>query len=458
MAEPSLLFPYRRIHLIGVGGAGMSALARILGGAGHVVTGSDLHPSPALDSLADLDLDVWSGHDPSRIGAVDLVVASSAIPDSDPEWEMAGRKGIPRWHRPELLDAITAAIPTIGATGTHGKSSSTAMMVTAIRAAGGSPSFVVGADLLDLRTNAAFGSDPLLVLEVDEAFGTFEHLHLRGLLVTNIEADHLEYFGTLDAIEAAFARVARKVSGPVVACRDDPGAARLAARVGSSTYGLDPASTFVIDDLTLGPDGAGFRLVGPDTDVRVDIKRSGIHMARNAAGVVALTAMLGYDPQAIADGLTGFHGVRRRFEHRGTVRDVTVIDDYAHHPTEVAATLRAAREIGARRLWAVFQPHLFSRTERFAGEFGAALALADRALVCDVYGSRESPIPGVTGELVAAATVRAGGRDVEYVVHRSDVARRLAEVVEPGDLVVFMGAGDITTAAGELVTLLGARS
>lgn len=458
MAETGLLFPYRRIHLIGVGGAGMSALARVLSGAGHAVTGSDLHPSPALDSLVDLGLDVWSGHDPDRIVAVDLVVASSAIPDSDPEWAMAVRRGITRWHRPELLDAITAAIPTIGATGTHGKSSSTAMMVTAIRAAGGSPSFVVGADLLDLRTNAAYGSDPLLILEADEAFGTFEHLHLGGLMVTNIEADHLDHFGSLDAIEAAFTRVARKVSGPVVACRDDPGAARLAARVGSHTYGLDLASTFVIGDLTLGPDGGRFRLVGPDTDVRVEIKRPGIHMARNAAGVVALTAMLGYDPQAIADGLTGFHGVRRRFEHRGTVKDVMVIDDYAHHPTEVAATLRAAREIGARRVWAVFQPHLFSRTAQFAGEFGAALALADRTLVCDVYGSRESPIPGVTGELVAGATVRAGGRDVEYVSHRSDLAVHLAGMVEPGDLVVFMGAGDITTAAGELVTLLGVPS
>jgi UDP-N-acetylmuramate--alanine ligase len=458
MAEPPLLLPHRRIHLIGVGGAGMSALARVLGGAGHTITGSDLHPSPALDALSDLGLEVWSGHDPDRIGAVDLVVASSAIPDSDPEWETAGRERIPCWHRPQLLEAITAAIPTIGATGTHGKSSSTAMMVTAIQAAGGSPSFVVGADLLDLRTNAAFGADPLLVLEVDEAFGTFEHLHLHGLMVTNIEADHLDHFGSLDAIESAFTRVARKVDGPVVVCRDDPGGARLAARVSSATYGLDPASTFVVDDLTLGPEGAGFRLVGPDTDVRVEIKRPGVHMARNAAGVVALTSMLGYDPQAIAEGLSGFHGVRRRFEHRGTVGQVTVIDDYAHHPTEVAATLRAAREIGPRRLWAVFQPHLYSRTERLAGEFGAALALADRAIVCDVYGSRESPIPGVTGELVAAAAVRAGGRDVEYVAHRSDVARRLAGLVEPGDLVVFMGAGDITTAAGELVTLLGAKS
>lgn len=458
MAEGTLLVPHRRIHLIGVGGAGMSALARILSGAGHIVTGSDLHPSPALDSLSDLGLEVWSGHEPSRIGGADLVVASSAIPENDPEWEMAGRQGIRRWHRPQLLEAITGAIPTIGATGTHGKSSSTAMMVTAIRAAGGSPSFVVGADLLDLRTNAAHGSDPLLVLEVDEAFGTFEHLHLGGLMVTNIEADHLDHFGTLDAIEAAFTRVARKVDGPVVACRDDPGAARLAARVGSSTYGLDALSTFVIGDLALGPDGARFRLRGPGTDVRVDIRRPGIHMARNAAGVVALTALLGYDPQAIADGLAGFHGVRRRFEHRGTVGEVMVIDDYAHHPTEVAATLRGARQMGARRLWAVFQPHLFSRTERFAGEFGAALALADRAVVCDVYGSRESPIPGVTGEMVAAATVRAGGRDVEYVPHRSDLATRLAAMVEPGDLVVFMGAGDITTAAGELVTLLGART
>ncbi len=448
--------PHRTIHLIGIGGAGMSALARVLSGAGHTVTGSDLYPSGVLDSLRDIGLVVWAGHKPERVQAADLVVASSAVPATDPEWQAAMAAGTPCWMRPQLLEEMTSRVRTVGATGTHGKSSTSAMLVTALRHVGVSPSFVVGADLVDLRTNAAYGSDPLLVLEADEAFGTFESLHLTGLIVTNVAADHLDHFGTVEEVEAAFTRVVRKVEGPVVACADDPGSAALAARTGVMTYGLAPESTFVIAELEQRSDGFWFRIQGPDLDQRAVSTRPGLHMLRNAAAVLALGSLLGYDPAGLASGLERFHGIRRRFEHRGTVGGVTVIDDYAHHPTEVSATIRAARQTNPARLVAVFQPHLYSRTERLAGEFGSALALADVVIVTDVYGSREAPIPGVTGELVSAASIRAGADPVSYVAHRADLAEAVASVARAGDVVVLMGAGDITVVAGELIQLLDA--
>jgi UDP-N-acetylmuramate--alanine ligase len=443
---------FQRIHIVGVGGAGMSALAKVLAGRGHLVTGSDLRWGSPLAALADLGLDVWSGHRPDSVSTADLVVASSAVPDSDPELSAAEAGGVTVWRRPQLLAALTASMPTIGATGTHGKTSSTAMMVSAVRAAGIDPSFVVGGDLVEFRTNAAVGSDDLFVLEVDEAFGTFEHVSLRGLMVTNVEAEHLDHFGTLDEMESAFARVVRNVDGPVVVCLDDPGAARLARRTGVATYGLAPDADWRVVDLVEDAGRSRFDVVSQDTVVSVEVPRTGRHMVRNAAGVVALVAEFGIDPESAARGIASWRGVRRRFENRGTVGGVTVIDDYAHHPTEVAATIREARSSGHRRVVAVFQPHLYSRTERLQGEFGTALAMADVVVVTGVYGSREEPIPGVTGSLVADAAVRAGASNVVYVPHLGDVAGRLVEILVDGDLVLTMGAGDVTVLAPEILS------
>jgi UDP-N-acetylmuramate--alanine ligase len=444
-----------RIHIVGVGGAGMSALAKVLMGRGHVVTGSDLRWGTPLATLTDLGLEVWSGHRPERIAGADLVVASSAVPESDAELVAARDAGIGVWRRPALLAAITESLPTIGATGTHGKTSSTGMMITAVRAAGIDPSFVVGGDLVEYRTNAAVGSDELLVLEVDEAFGTFEHVALRGLMVTNVEAEHLDHFGSLDQLENAFARVVRAVDGPVLACLDDPGASRLARRTGVKTYGMSAGADWLVTDLIEGDGRSRFRLTSGSTSAAIELPRIGRHMVRNAAGVVGLLAEYGLDPVACATGIAQYRGVRRRFENRGTVNGVTVVDDYAHHPTEVAATIREARAGGHRRVVAVFQPHLYSRTERFQGEFGTALAMADLVVVTGVYGSREEPIPGVTGSLVSDAATRAGATGVAYVPHLGDVPGRLAEMVAPGDLVLTMGAGDITVIAPEILSAIG---
>lgn len=432
-------------------------MAKLLAGLGFEVTGSDTRIGEGLAAVGDLGIEVWAGHRPEGMAAADLVVASSAVPDADPELMAALALGIPTWRRPELLEAITATIPTIGPTGTHGKTSSTALMVDATRAAGLDASFVVGGEMLGYRTNAAVGSDDLLILEVDEAFGTFESVRLTGLMVTNLEPDHLDHFGTPEAMEEAFVRVVRAVDGPVVVCSDDPGAARLAAATGALTYGLAGRPTYRMAGLSTSASTLRFRLEAPGLSVPIVLPRPGIHLARNAAGVIALLAELGIDPEAGAAGMAGFQGVRRRFEHRGTVAGVSVIDDYAHHPTEVGATLDAARQLDHRRVWGVFQPHLYSRTELMHNEFGDALARADRVVVTDIYGAREEPRPGITGALVADAAALAGV-EVDYVPHRAELAGFLADRVEPGDLVVNMGAGDISVVPGELLRLLSERS
>jgi len=444
----------RRIHVLGAGGSGMSGLAKLLSQMGHALTGSDLKMSTTLAGLADLGIEVWVGSRPAALTGMDLVVASSAIPDADPELAAARDNGIEVWERPRLLTELTARVPTIGATGTHGKTTSTAMLIAALRATGLDPSFVVGGELTELRTNASLGEDDLLVLEIDEAFGTFLDLSIKGLMVTNVEPDHLDYYHSLDRLEDAFVEVVRSVDGPVVVGIDDPGGRRLAERTKMATYGTDADSDWRIVDVTQGEVSVGFKLVGPGQAHHVTVGRPGLHIARDAGGVLALLGELDYDLQAATDGLRSFSGVGRRFELRGRVAGVTMIDDYAHHPTEIAATLQAVGPGSWKRVWAVFQPHRYSRTLELHREFGGAFAGADHVVVTDIYPAGEPPEPGVTGALVAEAVTARTEANVHYVAHRVDLAAYLADRVEPGDLVLTLGAGDITTLAGELAPLL----
>lgn len=460
MASANPLPGVNSVHLVGVGGAGMSALAKLLVQSGVRVSGSDMRDGLELKALADLGVDTWAGHQPGRIGAVDLLVASSAIPDDDPELDAARARQVLVWKRPDLLEGITSFLPTIGPTGTHGKTTTTAMLVLAARAAGLDPSFVVGGEMIDLGTNAHRGEDPLLILEIDEAFGTFERVHLEGLVVTNVEPEHLDYFETAERMEATYSEVAARVSGPLLFCVDDPGSTRVMALAGQQGagglgYGFGETAAWRIQDLAQGPGSVRFTLQGPSAQLTVRVPRPGRHIASNAAGAIALLAELGHDPHAAAEGLSDFHGVRRRFEDRGTVGGVAMIDDYAHHPTEVETMVAVALAAGYHRVVAVFQPHLYTRTELLFREFGIALSAADRVVVTDVYAAREAPIPGVTGEMIANAVARAKG-EVFYAPHRSDLAALLAELVEPGDLVLTMGAGDITLVPTELAALLEA--
>lgn len=460
MPETPLLPGLSSVHLVGVGGAGMSALAKLLVQSGLKVSGSDIRDGLELKALADLGVDTWAGHQPARVGDVDLVVASSAVPDTDPELEVARIRELKVWKRPELLESITTSLSTIGPTGTHGKTTTTAMLVQAARAAGVDPSFVVGGEMVDLGTNAHRGEDPLLILEVDEAFGTFERIHLDGLVVTNIESEHLDYFETTDRMEAIYADVAARVTGPVLFCVDDPGSMRVMTATRERGlrvlgYGFGREADWQIQDIYQDAVSVRFTLHGPGTQMMVSVPRPGRHIASNAAGALALLAEMDYDPHDAAEGLWNFHGVRRRFEHRGTVAGIAMIDDYAHHPTEVETMVQVALGAGYRRVVAVFQPHLYTRTERLYREFGQALSAADRVVVTDVYAAREAPIPGVSGEMIADAVAKREG-GVFYAPHRADLATLLAELVEPGDLVLTMGAGDITLLPTELAVLLEA--
>ncbi len=452
MADPApfSLDGRSRIHVVGVGGAGMSGIAKLLAQLGHLVTGSDLKPNPVLDALGDSGVRTWVGHRPEEATMADLVVASTAVPDGDPELTAAAEAGLTVWRRPALLNALTDAFPTIGFAGTHGKTTSTAMAVTAARACGADPSFIVGGEMTALNTGAHLGQRDLLILEADEAFGTFRHLHLDGLLVTNIEADHLDHYGTVAALEDAFAQVAGAVAGPVLGCIDDAGVRRLAERAPVIGYGTAPEAAWRMLDITETADGVGFRLEGPGGGVDLSVPQPGRHIASNAAGVVALLAEIGMDIGCLAEGISGFAGVRRRFEIKARRDGLTIIEDYAHHPTEVRATITAARQGTDNRLWVVFQPHRYTRTADLAPEFGRPLAGADRVIVTDVFAAGEAPQPGVTGRIVAEAVAAAGGI-VDYVPFLSDVPDALLPDLAAGDTVVLMGAGDVASIWPSLV-------
>jgi UDP-N-acetylmuramate--alanine ligase len=347
--------------------------------------------------------------------------------------------------------------PALGVTGTHGKTTTTALVVTALRALGRDPSFMVGGQLVELNTNAHLGEPDLFVLEADEAFGTFLNLALTGLVVTSIEVDHLDHYETRQQLEAAFARVADSVDGPVVGCIDDAGVRRLMDAVPDVVpYGTAAGAVWRMGAVEHPPAAVGFDLSHDGEVIGVRVPRPGIHVARNAAGALALLGELGLDVAGAASGLASFGGVRRRFEIRLRRAGVTVVDDYAHHPTEVAATIDAARLASPRRLLAVFQPHRYTRTAELADAFGPALAAADRVIVSGVYSAGEPPIPGVSGRLVARAVTAAGG-DAGYVGRRADLAEAIAAEARSGDLVLLMGAGDITSVPDELAPLLGER-
>lgn len=446
-----------RVHMVGAGGAGMSGLAKLLSQMGHTVTGSDVKPGRMLDSLSDVGVTTWVGHRPSDISAAELVVMSSAVPRTDAEVAAALANGVPVWERPALLAALTETIATVGFAGTHGKTTSTALAVAALRGLGLDPSFLVGGEMLRLNTGAHLGTDDLFVLEADEAFGTFRHLHLDGMLVTNIEADHLDYYGTVSALEDAFAQVAARIEGPLVGCIDDAGVRRLDQRVPLVSYGFSSQAQWRIRDHRHGDGGQRFVLVGPDGEFPVALPKPGAHLALDAAGVLTFLGELGYDAGGASKALETFGGVRRRYEIRGKVAGITIVDDYAHHPTEVACTIGAAAVGTDGRVIAVFQPHRYTRTADLGPQFGEPLALADHVIVTDVYAAGELPIIGVSGRIVASAA-DASGATTSYIPNLPDIAGVVADLAEAGDTVLLLGAGDITSIAQSIALAIQAKS
>jgi len=457
-----------RAHLVGVGGAGMSGIARILADRGFAVSGSDARDSPVLAGLADRGVRTAVGHAPANLtlleGGPTAVVVSTAVRPDNPEVTAARTAGIPVVRRAEALAALMTGRRAVCVAGTHGKTSTTSMLTVALQHAGLDPSFAIGGELTGSGLGAHHGAGDVFVAEADESDGSFLSFSPHGAIVTNIEPDHLDHHGTPEAYTAVFDQFIDRIEpgGFLVVGTDDPGAAALAGRSRLRrlvSYGRSESATvrLVYDPMVPGPgvvlaDGArvALRLTVP-----------GDHMLLNAVAALAAGVELGVDPELLAAGLAGYTGVRRRFELKGVAGGVTVYDDYAHHPTEVAAQLGAARGVvpAGGRLVVVFQPHLYSRTETFAAEFGTALAAADLVVVLDVYGAREDPRPGVTGELVATAVP--AGPAVRYHPDRASAARFVADTVQSPDLVITMGAGDVTAIGPELLALLadpGAQS
>ena len=457
----------RRVHMVGIGGAGMSGIARILLDRGGQVSGSDAKESRGLAALRARGALVRVGHDPSSLdmlegGPTAVVSTHAAIPKTNPELVEAHRRGLPVIMRPTVLARLMDGYRTVMVTGTHGKTTTTSMVIVALQHSGFEPSFAVGGDLGEAGTNAHHGSGDVFVAEADESDGSLLEYTPDVAVVTNVEADHLDHFGTVEAYEEVFdSFVARlRPGGALVVCVDDPGSARLAERsralgVRVLAYGSgdDPELAGCLRDWTQQGTGgvATVRLAGEDAARGMRLSVPGRHMALNALAALLAAREAGADAGAVLDGLAGFEGVRRRFEAVGTAAGVRVFDDYAHHPTEVRATLEAVRTVaGDARSIVVFQPHLYSRTQAFAREFGQALDLADVAFVLDVYAAREQPLPGISGASIAEHTTTR----CHYVPDFSTVAARVAEVARPGDVVVTMGAGDVTMLGQEILTAI----
>jgi UDP-N-acetylmuramate--alanine ligase len=465
-----------RVHFTGIGGAGMSGIARIMLAGGVTVSGTDAAPSAQLDDLAALGARVAVGHSAQHLGDADTLVVSTAIRPDNPELAEARRRGLRVLHRSAALASVMLGRQGIAVAGTHGKTTTTSMITTVLRGSGADPSYVIGGVLAGTGLGAGRGSGPAFVAEADESDGSFLNLLPDAAIVTCVEADHLDNYADLAQIAAAFRAFAARISpgGLLVACADDAGARELAERAAADarqagralrvvTYGAAADADYRMSDVrprgmtvSLAIAGrAGTRAAGAGP-VPVQLAVPGAHNALNATAAFALCAELGFAPGPVAAGLASYAGARRRLEPKGEADGVLVLDSYAHHPTELAADLAAAAGIvPGGRVIALFQPHLFSRTRIFAGQFGTALGRADEVLVLDIYAAREDPEPGVTGRLVSDAVP--GGR-AQFLPDRQAAPAAVAALAKPGDVVLTMGAGDVTALGPLIVAALRERA
>ncbi len=451
-----------RYHVVGVGGPGMRAIALVLAEMGHRVSGSDVRESPALDRLRTAGVNVHVGHAAAHVQGVDAVTASTAIPPGNIELVAAAQAGIPVLPRAGMLAAICRCTRSVAVAGTHGKTTTSSMLAMTMVEAGLHPSFVVGGDVNDVGAGAHWTGGEWLVVEADESDGTFLELPLWATILTNVETDHLDHFGDFDAIVAGFDRYLGRIPGPKVVCGDDPVAAQLAERHGAITYGTGgpgrPELAYRAEAVVAAEGAQTFTVVRHGEEVgRVHLPLRGVHNARNATGAIAMAMACGAPFDAAARALARFGGVGRRFEHRGEHAGISLVDDYAHLPSEIAAVLDAAAHGGDgwKRVVAVFQPNRYSRMAVLSPDYRDAFVDADLAVITDIYPSGEAPLPGVTGELVARA-VRAAhpGQRVEYVPRRSDLVEFLAAELRAGDVCVSMGCGDVASLPSEVLARL----
>ena len=446
-------------HFVGIGGAGMSGIAEVLLDYDLEVSGCDLAAGATTRRLEGLGIEISVGHSADHLAGVDLVVKSSAIPDDNPEILAARERGITVVRRAEMLAELMRLKYGIAVAGTHGKTTTTSLVGTLLTEAGLDPTVIVGGRMQVSGTGARIGKSDYLVAEADEFDKSFLRLSPILAVVTSIDRDHLDTYGDLDAIREAFVEFADRVPffGQIILCLDDPNVQQVLPRLAKShrvaTYGLSPQAELAAHDLVPSPDGSRFTVVAADDGTlgEITVPLPGVHNVRNTLAAVAVGRVLGLDFDRIAASLASFRGVHRRFERVGEWRGAPVIDDYAHHPTEVTATLQAARQaFPGSRIVAVFQPHLFSRTRDLCDELARALLLADEAVVTAIYPSREAPIPGVSGEDVVRVARRSGHRRVRYCDDWQEVPQRLRAEVGDGDVVFTLGAGDIYRLARRL--------
>ena len=446
------------VHFIGIGGSGMSGLARLLLGMGHKVTGSDVRDSDNVQALIALGATIHIGHDAKNLGTPDTVVVTSALWETNPEYQLALASSIPVLHRSAMLAHLSSRGKLIAVAGAHGKTTSTGMVVTALRGLGADPSFVNGGVIQEYGASSAFGSGDHFVIEADESDSSFLHYKTNTVLITNVDPDHLDHFGSLDAFEGEFVRFADAAQELVVISSDDPGAVRVTGRLHHPrviTFGEAGTATVRVSKIDASGPRVSFDLNFEGKGASLTLQIPGRHNALNAAGAVAVLVGHGFDFELSCKAVAGFGGTVRRFELHGVARGVSVYDDFAHHPTEVAAALAGARAaVGDGKLITVFQPHLYSRTRIFAAEFAQALALSDQVVITDVYAAREDPEPGVTGALIAD---RISDRSkVHYVEKWEDVASVAAGLASSGDFIITMGCGDIFRMVPELLGALEA--
>ena len=444
------------IHFIGIGGSGMSGIARVLLGMGHKVTGSDLRDTGNVAMLRELGATIHIGHDAKNLGNPDTVVVTSALWPTNPEYLLAKERGIPVLHRSAALAYLTTKNRLVAVAGAHGKTTSTGMVITGLLRLGVDPSFVNGGVIAELGASSASGKDDLFVIEADESDGSFLHYETAVALITNVDPDHLDHYGSLEAFEAEFAKFATGAKEFVVISSDDPGAVRVTSQLKDQrilTFGSAEASTVRLFEVDASGARVSFKLAYEDTVLEAKLKIPGVHNAINAAGAFAVLVGLGFDPHDSLAGIATFEGTERRFELHGEFRGVSVYDDFAHHPTEVAAALSAARAVvGKGKLITVFQPHLYSRTKLMHREFAEALALSDQVVVMDIYAAREDPEPGVTGRLVSDSFTNPS--KVHYVEKWEDTPAVAASLATAGDFIMTMGCGDVYRMVPELLAAL----
>lgn len=433
------------VHFIGIGGSGMSGIARILLGMGHKVTGSDLRDSSNVASLRALGAEIHIGHDESHLGNPDTVVVTSALWPTNPEYLLAKSRGIPVIHRSQALAYLTTKHRLVAVAGAHGKTTSTGMIITALLELGVSPSFVNGGVIQSLGASSAAGKDDLFVIEADESDGSFLHYDTAVALITNVDPDHLDHYGSLEAFEAEFGKFANGAKEFVVISSDDPGAVRVTSLIEDKriiTFGKDANATVRLTHIDASGPQVSFSIAIEDVTQTATLRVPGEHNAINAAGALGVLYGLGFDIAQALQAIASFGGTERRFELHGEVRGVKVFDDFAHHPTEVEAALKAARAVvGSGRLITVFQPHLYSRTRLMHKEFADVLSASDEVVVLDIYAAREDPEPGVTGALVSDSFKNQA--QVHYVPNWDDAPAVAASLARDGDFIVTMGCGDV---------------